>query len=271
MNAGPDLGAFQPLLQGALGPLVSLAIPAARMLGVFTVLPIFTRLGVTGLLRGGVALALALPLAPGLQAAAEGALRGGGAALTLLLVKEAVVGLVIGLVAGVPFWAAQAAGELLDQQRGSQSALLPDPSGGEAGVTGTLLLLASVTVFLGAGGLRRLQEGVFESYALWPAASLLPAFSAEAGLRTLGVLDRLLAGGLVLASPLLVAMLLAEFALGLASRFAPQLNVFDLAMAVKGIVHAVGLPIYALVLVSYLEGSLAPLARLAAELRGFAP
>lgn len=271
MNGASDYGAFQALVLGALAPLASLAIPAARMLGVFAVLPIFTRLGLTGLLRGGVALALALPLAPGLQAAAGPALAGGGAALTVLLVKETLVGLVIGLVAGVPFWAAQTAGELLDQQRGSQSALVPDPSGEEAGVTGVLLLLTSAVVFLGAGGLRLLQEGVFESYALWPAASPLPAFSAEAGLRTLGVLDRLLAGGLVLASPLLVAMLLAEVALGLVGRFAPQLNVFDLAMAVKGIVHAVGLPIYALVLVGYLQGGLAPLARLAAELRGFVP
>ena len=90
------------------------------------------------------------------------------------------------------------------------------------------------------------------------------------GAFTWGVLDRLLAGGLVLASPLLVAMLLAEFALGLVSRFAPQMNVFDLAMPVKCLVHAVGLPIYALVLVSYLEGGLAPLTRLAAELRDFA-
>ena len=271
MNQAPDPGAMQTLMLGVLGPLVSLAIPAARMLGMFTVLPIFTRLGLTGLLRGGVALALALPLAPGLQAATDGVLGGGGGTLTLVLVKEAMVGLLIGLVAGVPFWAAQTAGELLDQQRGSQSALVPDPSGEESGVTGTLLLLTSGTVFLGAGGLRMLQEGVFESYVLWPAASLVPAFSADAASRTLGVLDRLLAGGLVLASPLLVAMLLAELALGLVGRFAPQLNVFDLAMSVKGIVQAVGLPIYALALVSYLQGGLAPLARLAAELRGFAP
>lgn len=271
MNAGLDLGAFQALISGVLGPLVSLAIPAARMLGMFTVLPIFTRLGMTALLRGGVALALPLPLAPGFLAATDGVLQRGGGALTLLLIKEAIVGLVIGLVAGVPFWAAQTAGELLDQQRGSQSALVPDPSGEETGVTGTLLLLTSATVFLGAGGLRFLQEGVFESYALWPAASLVPAFSADAGLLTLGILDRLLSGGLVLASPLLVAMLLAEFALGLVSRFAPQLNVFDLALAVKGVVQVVGLPIYALVLVGYLESGLAPLTRLAAELRGFAP
>lgn len=271
MNGAAYLGTFQELMLGALGPLVALAMPAARMLGVFTVLPIFTRLGLTGLLRGGVALALALPLAPGLQAAAGPVIAGGGAALSVLLVKEALVGLVIGLVAGVPFWAAQTAGDLLDQQRGSQSALAPDPSGEESGVSGTLLLLTSAVVFLGAGGLRLLQEGVFESYALWPATSPLPAFSAEAGVRALGALDRLLAGGLVLASPLLVAMLLAEVSLGLVGRFAPQLNVFDLALAVKGIVHAVGLPIYALVLVGYLADGLAPLARLSAELRGFVP
>lgn len=271
MIAPPDYGAFRELLLGALGPLVAWAIPAARLLGVFTVLPIFTRLGLTGLLRGGVALALALPLAPGLQTAVGPAIAQGGGVLTLLLVKEALVGVLIGLVAGVPFWAALTAGELVDQQRGSQAALAPDPSGEEAGATGTLLLLTSAVVFLGAGGLRLLQEGVFESYALWPAASPLPAFSAQAGERALGVLDRLLLGGVVLASPLLVAMLLAEVSLGLVGRFAPQLNVFDLAMAVKGIVHAVGLPIYALVLVGYLEGGLAPLARLVAELRGFVP
>ena len=264
------LDAMRELYAGALGPLVALAIPAARMLGVFTLLPIFTRLGITGLLRGGVALALSVPLAAGLPGQAEIAAMG-GVALSVLLVKEALVGVVIGLVAGVPFWIAEAAGELVDQQRGSESAMLPDPSGTqEAGITGTLLVLTSATVFMGAGGLRFLQEGVFDSYALWPAASLLPRFSADSVLLTLNVLDRLMLGGLLLASPLLVAMLMAEFSLGLISRFAPQLNVFDLAMAVKGIVYVVGLPIYAVVLVGYLRDGLAPLAHLASQLRGFA-
>lgn len=261
---------LRELYMGALAPLVAIAIPAARMLGVFTLLPIFTRLGISGLLRGGVALALALPFAAGVPGQGEVAALG-GIQLTLLLGKEAVVGVVIGLVAGVPFWIAEAAGELIDQQRGSESALLPDPSGTqEAGITGTLLVLTAATVFMTGGGLRLLQEGIFESYALWPAAELLPRFSPGAALATLQTVDRLVAGGLVLASPLVVAMLMTEFSLGLISRFAPQLNVFDLAMAVKGIVYVVGLPIYAIVLVGYLREGLAPLGNLAAQLRGFA-
>lgn len=264
------LSALRELYLGALGPLVALAIPAARMLGVFILLPLFTRLGITGLIRGGVALALALPFAAGLPGMSD--ISGmGGVPLTLLLVKETMIGVLIGLVAGIPFWIAEAAGELIDQQRGSESALLPDPSGTqEAGITGTLLVLTSATVFMSAGGLRVLQEGVFQSYAVWPAAALLPTFSPNAAFLTLQTLDSLMAGGLILASPLLVAMLLTEFSLGLISRFAPQLNVFDLAMAVKGIVYVVGLPIYAIVLVGYLRDGLSPLGYLAQQLRGFA-
>ena len=270
MNPAEGLGGLRELYAGALGPLLAVAVPSARMLGVFTLLPIFTRLGISGLLRGGVALALSLPLASGM--ALDGGLAGIGTGyLVMLLGKEALVGVLIGLVAGVPFWVAEAGGDLIDQQRGSESALLPDPSGvGESGITGTLLVLTAATVFMGGGGLRLLQQGVFDSYQLWPAASLLPKFSPDAAILTLSMLDRLARGGLVLASPLLVAMLLAEFSLGLISRFAPQLNVFDLALSVKGIVHAVGLPIYAVVLIGYLRDGLSPLADLLGQLRGFA-
>ena len=262
---------LRDLYNQAVGPLLGVAVPAARMLGVFTLLPLFTRLGITGLLRGGVALALALPMAPALTASLDPALLTGLPA-TLLLIKETMIGLLIGLVAGLPFWIAEAGGELIDQQRGSEAALLPDPSGaGETGVTGTLLVLTSAVVFLGGGGLRLLQEGVYESYTLWPVQALTPSFAPEAALRTLEMLDRLMRGGLVLASPLLVAMLLAEFSLGLIGRFAPQLNIFDLALAVKGIVHTVGLPIYAIVLVGYIRGGFGPITGLLAELRAYAP
>ena len=263
----PDV--LRDALAGVLGPMVALAAPAARLLGVFTILPLFTRLGITGLVRGGVSLALALPLVPALLEPLRGVAERGGGGIVILLVKETMVGVIIGLVAGVPFWAAEAAGEMLDQQRGSSSALLPDPSGGEAGVTGTLLALVAAVVFLAGGGLDLLQEGIQGTYAVWPAERLLPAFSPEMPSRMLGVLDQLTTGGLLLASPLLVAMLLAELSLALISRFAPQLNVFDLGMSVKGIVHAVGLPIYAAALVGYVRDGFAPIKQLAAVMAGF--
>ena len=104
---------------------------------------------------------------------------------------------------------------------------------------------------------------------MWPAERLLPTFSPGMPAQVLGILDSLTTGGLLLASPLLVAMLLAELSLAMISRFAPQLNVFDLGMAVKGVVHAVGLPIYAVALISLIRDGFAPIKGLAAAMAGF--
>ena len=54
-------------------------------------------------------------------------------------------------------------------------------------------------------------------------------------------------------------MLLAELTLALITRFAPQLNVFDLALSVKGLVFVIGLPLYGVFLIGYLRAGLAPL------------
>ena len=261
-------------LTGEAGPLLSaLALASARMLGLLLILPLSTRLGLTGLLRGGVALALALPVAPALLPLLL-ASPVGGARLLLLGTKEAFVGLVLGILFAVPFWTAEAAGELIDQQRGSTGAVLPDPSqDAQTGITGTLLVLTLITIFFLNDGMRMLVDAVYDSYRVWPALEAAPRLAGlataggvtagggagNAALLMLGVFDRVLASGFLLASPLLVAMLLVELALALVSRFAPQLNVFDLAMSLKGLVHVVGLPLYAVFLIGYLRDGLAPL------------
>lgn len=259
------------LLAAALPQLLALALGAARLFGVLSILPVFTRLGVTGIIRGAVALALALPLVPALLPRIE-ASPPGAASLTLLLAKEALVGVLVGVVLSVPFWAAETAGELIDQQRGSEAATIPDPvATAEAGITGTLFALTLIAIFFASGAMRLLLEGVYASWGVWPPLDPLPRFSAEAGPHAVALLDRVLRLGLVLAAPVLTALLLAELALALIGRFAPQLNVFDLAMAVKGVVFVLLLPAYAVFLAGYLRDLLPPLAETEAVLRAFAP
>jgi len=264
-------GAVAGLYDLLLAPAIALGLGVARLLAVFAVNPLFTRFGLTGLIRGGVAFALALPLVPALAPQVEAA-SPTGAAILALLVKEAAVGILIGLVTGVPFWAAEAAGEFLDQQRGSEAATIPDPGqANEAGITGTLFGLTLVTVFFLSGGMSLLTGAIYDSWTIWPALDPVPRFSADAALRTLRLVDALFRTGLILAAPLLIALLLTELALALVGRFAPALNVFDLAMSVKGIVFVVGLPLYVLFLPRYLRDILVPLAASGDTLRSLAP
>lgn len=264
------------LLEAGRLPLSALALATARLLGLLAILPLASRLGLTGFLRAGVAIGLALPvvplLLPGLQVeGSTGVASVSGARLALLATKEAFLGLLLGTVMAAPFWAAQAAGDLLDQQRGSASATVPDPARAiEASLTGTLLALVVTALFLQAGGMQMLLEAVFESYAAWPALDLLPRLAPDGATAALATLDALLSAGLTLAAPLLIALLLAELALALVGRFAPQLHVFDLALSVKGLVFIIGLPLYAAFLLGYLRASLAPLAHVGDALRHLA-
>jgi hypothetical protein len=124
---------------------IAATVAIARMVGLMTVMPIFLRLGMTGLLRGTVGLVLALPAMPMIAAA----MRGSHPSLALwggLVIKEVVVGLLVGMVLGVPIWSAQFAGDVIDAQQNA-TGQLPDPSSVDAAVTGTVMSLTIMALY----------------------------------------------------------------------------------------------------------------------------
>lgn len=263
----PTTTVLSALLGAVKLPLAAFALGVARGIGLLQILPLSTRLGLTGMHRACVAGALALLMVPLLmtQLAASPL---GGARLAVLAAKEGLIGFLLGVVFAVPFWVAESAGELIDQQRGSRSAVTPDPAGEESsGTTATLLVLTLTTIFLVSGGMHWLIDALYRSYEVWPADVILPHLAAGATMQVLALLDSVLGSGLLLAAPLIVAMVIAELTLGFINRFMPQLNVFDLSMSVKGLIQVIGLPIYAIFLIGYLRGHLAPLLYIQDEFR----
>src|SRR5215471_3266601 len=241
------------------------------MTGLIIVMPAFTRIGLTGILRAATALALALPLVPMVVAAIAGE-RLTVTMIAALLFKEVIIGLVIGLVLGVPIWAAEAAGDVLDLQRGSTAASLLDPlATTEENITGTLFGLAMVALYFGYGGLPLTLRTVYDSYGLWPASRLFPAFSDGAGQLFVGLLDSVVTMGLVLVSPLVVFMLLTDLLLALVSRAAPHLNVFALMLSVKNLVFALMLVLYCAFLINYMGDDLSSLLTAGHRLEAIAP
>ncbi len=251
-------------------PMAAFGLGFARCLGLLQILPVATRLGLTGLHRGAVAGALSLVTFPlVLDQIQESDLA--GSRLAILTAKETLIGFTLGLIFALPFWAAETAGELLDQQRGSRNATIPDPStGAEAGLTATLFALTTATLFVMSGGMHWLIQALLQSYQVWPAGTLAPHLASGGPMHVLGMLDGVLGAGLVLAGPLLSAMVLAEFGLALVSRFAPSLNVFDLAMSLKGLVMVFGLPLYLVFLIGYFRQGFVPLTDLTAQFRALA-
>jgi type III secretory pathway component EscT len=216
--------------------------------------------------RVGFAILLAAVASPLLLAATGAAALADASALRLglLVAREVVVGLCLGLVASAAFRAAEIAGRLGDTLRGANIAEVLVPTAEErTSPLGALYLLAATVVFLRIGGVPRLLEGLLGSYQALPIGGALGAAPARrAALVVAAASARLIASGLALAAPVVVAVWLTDLALGLVARAAPQVPVYFLGLPLKGLL-TIGIVLVGLgALASALAGDMAVWLRL---------
>jgi type III secretion protein T len=267
MDTGAALFPFQNIGLYVLGAGIGLA----RMSGLVMIMPVFLRIGLTGILRAAVALTLSLPLLPFILATFPFDQTSFGQ-IAAILFKEVMVGIVIGIVLGVPIWAAEAAGEILDLQRGVTFAELLDPSFTMTNnISGSLFSIVIVAIFFASGGLNFTMTAVYDSYKLWPLTTFLPIFQEGSGLLFLGLLDNVIGMGLMLVVPIVIALLLTDLSLALVARAAPHMNIFVLSLTVKNLAFTLLLVLYATFLLGYMRTDLGWLAAFGSKIEPFVP
>ncbi|WP_159910938.1 type III secretion system export apparatus subunit SctT [Pantoea sp. 18069] len=248
----------------------TLALTQPRILAMFIALPLFNAQLIPGMLRYAVAGALGLVMVPALApmvSAAAATLD--PAMLVLLMLKEAFIGFVIGYLAAIPFWIFEAVGFLVDNQRGASiSATLNPLTGNDSSPLGILFNQAFIVFFLISGGFTLLLGTLYDSFALWGALQWTPELRPESVPVMLEQLGRLVRMALLLAAPAMVAMFLAEFGLALVSRFAPQLQVFFMAMPIKSALAMLVLMLYASSLFEYATDHVLAIGQILPWLRG---
>lgn len=152
----------------------------------------------------------------------------------LLFAKEYAIGFLLGYGVAWLFWAVQTAGAFIDNQRGAAIASSIDPlQGHETSPLGNLFSQAFVTYFFSIGGFLLVVKILYASFTAWPVMRGLPLLSPELPVLALEIMDTGMRLMFVLAAPAIAIMFLAEFGLAIVSRFAPQLQVFILAMPIK--------------------------------------
>ncbi|ENJ1737070.1 SctT family type III secretion system export apparatus subunit VscT [Vibrio parahaemolyticus] len=232
--------------------LYSLTLP--RLMACFIFLPILSKQMLGGaMIRNGVLCSLALFIFPVVNEQALPA-ETDGLWLIVILGKEVLLGMLIGFVAAIPFWAIEATGFLVDNQRGAAMASMFNPTlGSQSTPTAVLLTQTLITLFFSGGGFVAFIYALFKSYTTWPILGFFPMVTGAWVSFFYAQFQQLMWLGVLMSAPLVLAMFLAEFGLALISRFAPQLNVFFLAMPIKSAIASVLLIVYLGLMMDHFE------------------
>ncbi|MDR1457127.1 MAG: type III secretion system export apparatus subunit SctT [Puniceicoccales bacterium] len=164
---------------------------------------------------------------------------------TMLCVKELVIGLVLGFLASFIFFVVEGVGNLIDVQRGASSASLFSAfNESQTTVMADFFVQIVLLLFFISGGFLFLLQLLYESYLLWPVFSLFPMFDGGVAAFFVQLTSDYANIVFALVGPILFALFLAEFGLGMVNRFAPQLNVFFLSMGIKSGLSSLFLILY---------------------------
>lgn len=206
--------------------------PLTRVLALLAVAPIFNSAGLSARIRLLTGLAICLALAPALpqaQLPPPGSWQG-----MAVLAQQMLIGLIMGLSLRLVFTAVDIAGELIGLQMGLSFATFFDPhsSAQTSAISSFLGLLASL-LFLAMNGHLLMLSVLAESFELIPVG--MTPFAAGGFRALLAWSAVMFSAGLLLALPLITALLIANLSLGVLARIAPQLNIFAIGFPVTSL------------------------------------
>ncbi|PIE00571.1 MAG: EscT/YscT/HrcT family type III secretion system export apparatus protein [Thiothrix nivea] len=233
--------------------LFALILTAPRIMVVFSIMPMFAQAIFPALIRNGVMVVLSFTVLP-LTHSQVIDMELNALALMTLIVKEGMIGLLLGYAMSLPFWAMRGVGFIIDLQRGAMSALFfSPPVTGMVSPLGNLLAqLATVMLFV-SGGFLMLMETVMLSYQTWPLDRFIPEFTGDSADFFLQQLDLLFYTIVLVAGPFIGLMLIIDFGTGLVGRYLPQLNIFLIAMPIKSALVFFSLIFYVIIIGHYLR------------------
>ena len=144
----------------------------------------------------------------------------------LMLAQELVIGIAMGLILQLVFNAVTIAGENIAMTMGLGFAHLSDPVNGVSiPMVSQFLTITASMLFLSLGGHLAVVALLWNSFELLPIGT---ATLHEEYLQIVWWSGYMFSGAALIALPAVTALLIANIALGLMTRVAPQMNVFSI-------------------------------------------
>lgn len=246
--------------------LLTLALISPRALVCMSIIPGVLLKSTTGTMRSAVAIALVLPEAlPTYQFVHE---TPPGFLLSFLLIfKESAIGLVIGVMLSLPFWAAESIGSLLDRQRIPIQVQSNNGSvDKDASAVGGLMVQALTLVMIHAGLFVALVRILLESFGVWHTFNLAPPFEVghfEVVVQRFGEFFWHI---IVYGAPVIIPMLLIDMVFAMIGVFITGMQVSFVSSPVKSLVGLLVLLLYWPIFSHYILGDFSHLLDFTTEL-----
>jgi flagellar biosynthetic protein FliR len=203
--------------------IVAFFFPLTRILALLAAAPPFNNAALPLRVRLMLGLAIAIAITPALPAVPP--LEPASGIGLWILALQLLIGLAMGFSVRLIFSAIDMAGNMIATQMGLGFATLYDPQNtGQTPVVSEFMGLLALLIFMAINGHLMLIATLTHSFTVIPISATAPGSSTWLNLANSGVV--IFSSGLLLALPILVALLITNVALGVLSRAAPQLNLF---------------------------------------------
>lgn len=209
--------------------LTAFLFPMARVMGVLASAPVFNNAAQPARIRLVVGLVITLTLVPVLPPMP--AIPAGSWIGLAVLAQQILLGVLLGFTLRLAFAAIDVAGELIGMQMSLSFAVSYDPqNAGQTPVISEFLGLITTLIFLAMNGHLLVLSVLAESFKLLPVSAT--PFGAGSFASFMAWSSVMFSAGLLLALPLIAALLIANLAMGVLARVAPQLNIFAVGFPV---------------------------------------
>ena len=156
----------------------------------------------------------------------------------ILIALELMIGIFLALILQIANAAIVVAGQTMSMSMGLGMAQTIDPNAGQVPVIASFLVVLSTLIFLSLGGHLFLIELLLQSFAAIPIGGGSIDFSSSIWNLTIWSSMAFL-GGVLIALPIMLLMMLINLCIGVVTRAAPALNIFAVgfpAMLTAGLI-----------------------------------
>ena len=208
----------------------------ARFLGFIRFAPIFNRKEIATVVKISLAFLLTLMVTPILKPE----MPPNDVSPILFLCLNFAVGAIIGYIAQIIILAIEAGGDMINTQMGLSSAMVMDPtSNSQTSILSRVITLMGLLIFIELGGFYWILNALIRSFEIFPIYGIVIPLEKIINIDYLvTTTSNVLYMGLQIAAPVLLATLGQDIILGVISKTAPQVNVFQLSFLFKPVFGA---------------------------------